>query len=234
MKSGRSKDWKVKDTSYFQNIGKLMKSCGNMVFSTSFQRFNLIGNAYIFCSDSNSIIAPTLKLPKPTYTARYCPNAGKAYRMVHKHWKTITTNSSVLKRLIADRPRLAYKANNNLLKKLVRAKLKNKCPTEQTTPKPNHTHVTKLANFTHQVPRFAEWRSITQCTNKYCPLHDRLLHSSQIRSRTTRTYNTHGKSNCDTPYIVYLIQCKKCNRQICWTNLTITKDEIKQTPHTFW
>ena len=165
-------------------------------------------------NNSNSIIAPTLKIPKPTYTARYCPNAGKAYRIVHKHWKTITTNSSVLKRLIAKRPRLAYKANCNLSKRLVRAKLKNKSPIEQSTCEPNHTHVTKLANLTHQVPRFAERGSITQCTDEYCPLHDRLLHSSQIRSRTTRrTYNTHGESNCDTPYIAYLIQCKKCNRQ---------------------
>ena len=90
-------------------------------------------------NNSNSITAPTLKLSKPTYTARYCPNAGKAYRIVHKHWKTTITNSSVLKRLIANRPRLAYKANNNLSKKLVRAKLKNKSPIEQSTSEPNHT-----------------------------------------------------------------------------------------------
>ena len=50
LKGGRSKDWKVEDTSYFQLYGKLIKPCGNMVFPMSFHRYKLIGNPYIFRS----------------------------------------------------------------------------------------------------------------------------------------------------------------------------------------
>ena len=49
-KAGHSKNWKVVYTPTFQIYGKVMKLCVNMVFPTSFQRFNLIGKAYIFCS----------------------------------------------------------------------------------------------------------------------------------------------------------------------------------------
>ena len=156
-------------------------------------------------------------VPKPTFTTRYCPNSGKAFRIVRKHWPSITTNMHALKTLIRNSPRLAYKANLNLSKKLVRAKIKRD-QSPLTVTHESHTnssaHVTNLANLNHQVPRFTE-RGITRaCNDKHCPLHDKFLYSSQIRSRKSgRMFNTHGKSDCNTKFVVYLIQCKKCKRQ---------------------
>ena len=54
---------------------------------------------------------------------------------------------------------------------------------------------------------------MTLCRNSKCPLHTRLINSTQIRSRISRkTFITHGRAMCDTPYIVYLIQCRRCGR----------------------
>lgn len=79
-------------------------------------------------------IIPTSKPTKPTYTARLCPNTGKAFRIVHRHWSLIQTDLPVLKKLITTAPRLAYRANHNLSKKLVRAKLRQKQNKHTTTP----------------------------------------------------------------------------------------------------
>ena len=155
-------------------------------------------------------------IPKPTFTTRYCPNSGKAFRIVCKHWTSITTNIPALKTLIMNHPRLAYKANFNLSKKLVRAKIKrDQSPPRTKTSHINlNTHITNLANLNHQVPKFAEWGITRPCNDKHCPLHNKFLYSSQIRSRTSeRMLNTHGNADCNTPYVVYLIQCRKCNRQ---------------------
>ena len=51
LKCGPSNNWKVVDTLYFQNYGKLIKLFGNMTFPIPFQRLEVIGNANIFCSD---------------------------------------------------------------------------------------------------------------------------------------------------------------------------------------
>ena len=159
---------------------------------------------------------------KPTFVTRYCPNAKKAFRVVRRHWTSITTDIPILKRFLKNTPRLAYRANTNLAKKLVRAKLKEtpvvmpttNTLTEHPTRTDNETHLIKLAKLKHQIPRFTERGAITQCDDRRCPLHDKLIHSSQVRSRTSRrTYNTHSKANCNTPNVVYMIKCKICNRQ---------------------
>ena len=79
---------------------------------------------------------------KPTFTTRYCPNSGKAFRIVCKHWTSITTNMPALKTLIMNHPRLAYKANFNLSKKLVRAKIKR----DQS---PSRTKTSHKLKYTH-------------------------------------------------------------------------------------
>ena len=33
------------------------------------------------------------------------------------------------------------------------------------------------------------------------------------KQTTGRTYNTHGKANCSTRHVVYLIHCRKCKKQ---------------------
>ena len=184
-------------------------------------------------------MATTQKLPKPTYTARYCPITGKAFRIVCKHWSNITTNSTILKRLLANTPRLAYKANYNLSKKLVRAKLKDSqsdtqsllehSSSEHSTNSNDNSnsnmHITKLANLKHQIPKWHERGTISQCPDRLCPLHNKLMHRSQVRSRTSRrTFHTHGKADCNTRHVVYLIECKKCKRQyVGQTSLSLKK-----------
>ena len=164
----------------------------------------------------------TTKVGRPTFVTRFCPNA---FRIVHKHWSTVDTDIPVLKRFLKTTPRMAYKSNKSLTKRLVRAKLKNTGETStgdstSSSSSSNNnnnsdTHtITTLAKLKHQLPKAKKRGKMTPCPDKKCPLHDKLTHSSVVRSRTTgRTYNTHGKANCNTPHVVYLIHCRKCKIQ---------------------
>ena len=139
---------------------------------------------------------------------------------------------------------MAYRANPNLARRLVRAKLKH--PSDETNynnSRENDTvnnsddndndhnsnsnnnnsnssniDIVKLANLKHlttQTPVFLNSNnSVTHCSNAKCPLHTKLINSRQVRSRVSRrTYHTHNQATCDTPNVVYLIQCKNCGRQ---------------------
>ena len=46
---------------------------------------------------------------KPTFVTRYCPNARRAFKIVHRHWTSIHTDIPLLKRFLWATPRLAYK-----------------------------------------------------------------------------------------------------------------------------
>ena len=96
----------------------------------------------------------------------------------------------------------------------MRAKLRKTSDPEIHNSKPtvNNSNIVDLANlkFTPQQndPR------ILHCKDKKCPLHNKLSHSNQTKSKiTNRTYLTHGTADCNTPFIVYLIQCGKCGKQ---------------------
>ena len=170
-----------------------------------------------------------LETRKPTFVTRYDPTAKKAFKILRKHWSAINTGVPILKRFLKCTPRLAYRANPNLAKKLVRAKIK---PTQEQNPQPTHntelnqhnTHndtnndnIAYLANLIHfnvetQMPGHRS--GMSSCSNSICPLHSRLINAQQVRSKITRrTYNTHGQATCDTPCVVYLIQCKVCGLQ---------------------
>ena len=182
------------------------------------------------------------ELKKPTFVTRYCPNARRAFRIVHKHWSTINTNIPVLRRFIRVAPRLAFRANANLAKRLVRAKLRkplssSTTSSEETTTTTTTTttvthqtinnerqpynvtlnddnnHIKNMANLKHQADKHGN-NKITLCSDSHCPLHTRLSCSRTVRSRVSRrTFHAHGSANCDTPRVVYLIQCKRCGRQ---------------------
>ena len=134
---------------------------------------------------------------------------------------------------------LAYRANPNLSKRLVRAKLKQYPPTTTTTttittgnnvnnsPNPAterntndsvNLDIKRLANLKHPATpttnTFGRQGNVTRCNNHNCPLHSRLIDSTQVRSNISRrTFHTHGQATCDTPRVVYMIQCKKCGKQ---------------------
>ena len=161
---------------------------------------------------------------KPTFVTRYSPNARRAFHIVHRHWTAINTDSTILKRFLSNTPRLAYRANPNLAKKLVRAKLESTIDSNPKHTQYDNQHntssdkqIAKLANLRYSASMTQQTdktSSITHCSNKRCPLHAKFIHSQQVRSRVSRrTYNTHGHITCDTQYVVYLIQCTKCNRQ---------------------
>ena len=167
---------------------------------------------------------------KPTYVTRYCPNTRKAFRIVYKHWTNINTEIPALKRFLKITPRLAYRANANLSKRLVRAKLKPITVTIASQVNPlentidntqNHmctdTDIRQLACLKHStvpVQHSSHQFGVKHCNNTRFPLHNKLVHSQRAHSRVSRrTYNTHGHATCDTQYVVYLIQCKKCGRQ---------------------
>ena len=122
-------------------------------------------------------------------------------------------------------PRLAHKGNPNLARRLVRAKLRTTrtsqpitagADTPQTTI--NATNITQVANLKHSMVSSTQppngGSNMTLCRSSKCPLHIRLINSTQIRSRISRrTFIAHGRATCDIPYIVYLIQCRRCGRQ---------------------
>ena len=42
-----------------------------------------------------------------------------------------------------------------------------------------------------------------------------------------RTFHTQGRADCNTPHVVYLIECKKCNRQyVGQTSLSLKNDSL--------
>ena len=187
---------------------------------------------------------------KPVFVTRYCPTAKRTFRIVHKHWTTIDTRLPTLKKFLTNSPRLAYRANTNLAKRLVRAKLR-KAPPEKTNPDETtntqqgeeqqlqlqqqqqhndtqndhnnngttqHVNITELANLAHQHtvdPVHGTTMNFSLCSDqRWCPLHSRLINSQQARSNISRrTYNTRGTANCDTNFVVYLIQCNQCGKQ---------------------
>ena len=76
----------------------------------------------------------------------------------------------------------------------------------------NSNTIVRLANLRH--PPVTHRNCITHCGEHRCPLHSRLIHSNTVRSKISRrTFQTHGTGNCNTPRVVYLIQCKRCGRQ---------------------
>jgi len=61
---------------------------------------------------------------RPTSVARYCSRARKVFRIVQRNWSSLHSDHTEIKKYITNRPMLAYRANPNLARKLVRAKLK--------------------------------------------------------------------------------------------------------------
>ena len=156
-----------------------------------------------------------LEATKPTFVTRFCPNAGKAFRILHKHWTNIDTDIPILKRFLSRTPRLAYKANANLAKRLVRAKLRPNRDDESTTLATNQTQASNIQQADTTIDSVniiqkanLKYTDISQtwapggrggvslCSNSHCPLHNKLIDLRQV-----------------TPYVVYLIQCRRCGKQ---------------------
>ncbi|MCY4327357.1 MAG: GIY-YIG nuclease family protein, partial [Rhodobacteraceae bacterium] len=186
---------------------------------------------------------------KPTFVTRYCPNAQRAFRIVHKHWTAISTEIPILKRFTNTTPRLAYRANKNLSKKLVKAKLrqdtkdhpKHKQNITNNNHSPDPAHIISLANLQHhqQADSTSTRRPMITilnghrfkfCQQNNCPIHSKYLHCKLIRSKISRrTFNTHDHNvSCSTPCVVYLIQCKKCGKQYVGQTMLSLKSRLSK------
>ena len=56
--------------------------------------------------------------------------------------------------------------------------------------------------------------SFKKCSDHDCHLHGKMKCTNQARSNISkRAYITGGDANCNTRFVVYLIECKKCGRQ---------------------
>jgi len=60
----------------------------------------------------------------PVFVTRYCSRARKVFRNAEKYWHRLQSNHAGICRYIENRPTMAYRSNQNLARKLVRAKLK--------------------------------------------------------------------------------------------------------------
>ena len=85
--------------------------------------------------------------------------------------------------------------------------------------------IAKLANIKHNVDIGLKI-STTKCKDTNFP---KLKCTNQARSNITRSaYITRGIVNCTTKYVVYYLQCKKCNLQYVGQTGQSLKDRFKK------
>ena len=89
----------------------------------------------------------------------------------------------------------------------------------------NHSDVAKLANIKHNVDIGLKV-STKRCVDHGCPLYGKLKCTNQARSHISkRSYITRGRADCHTKSVVYMIECKRCDRQyIGQTGQTLKED----------
>ena len=178
----------------------------------------------------------------PVFVTRYCHRARKVFRIVEKYWCRLRSDHAGINRYITNRPTLAYRSNQNLARKLVRAKLKrhnrrhHKRSNDSTTTTDiagatsniNSSHsscnsncsniqgnmdIASLAGIKYNVDIGLKVCT-KRCKDRSCPLYGKLRCTNQARSNISkRAYITRGAADCNTKSVVYLIQCKKCGRQ---------------------
>ena len=174
---------------------------------------------------------------RPVFTTRYCSRARKVFRIVEKYWCRLRSDHAGIGTYIKNRPTLAYKSNQNLAKKLVRAKLKRRQMRKNNTAIPNNRddnnksstsssssssstgtiqqnlNIARLAGITYNKDMGLKV-SFKKCGDCECPLHGKVKCTNQARSNISkRAYITRGDADCNTKYVVYLIECRKCGRQ---------------------
>ena len=191
--------------------------------------------------DSSTITDENRK-DRPVFVTRYCSRARKAFRIVEHYWSRLHSNHAGIARYIKNKPTLAYRSNQSLARKLVRARLRrppkrkhnrgaNASSTTCNSSKSNSSYTNNLSSSsssnTNQqnldIARLAGIKhnediglkvSTKKCGDRECPLHGKLKCTNQARSNISkRTYITRGVADCNTKYVVYLLECVKCGRQ---------------------
>jgi len=96
----------------------------------------------------------------------------------------------------------------------------------------HHTYPGKQKSNTKQTLNTLSIRRpvlFRHCVNQQCPLHGRMIILTQVRSKISRrTYITRDNANCNTQYVIYLIQCNHCGKQYVGQTGQSLKNGIKK------
>ena len=187
-------------------------------------------------------------LDRLTFVTRYCSRAGKVFRIIQRHWSHMHSDSEEIQKYIDSKPILTYTSNQNLARRMVRAKLKRPIRKKRVSTHQNSSSsssyyntnngqnnmsdkgisITQLANIKHNMDIGIKI-STNKCKDRGCPLHGKLKCTNQARSHiSNRTYITRGRADCNTKYVVYMIQCKRCGSQYVGQTGQSLKDRFKR------
>ena len=165
---------------------------------------------------------------RPIFATRFTRDAQKASRHITRRWtQTHSPDEWSTKLIRMNRPKLVYKSNHSLARRIVQAKLKKPNPQDHShmssqssredTDREIETdrlNITSLAKLQYQKDIGIKITT-KKCNDRECLLHSRLICTNQVRSTiTNRAYITRVSSaNCNTSYVVYMIKCCRCGLQ---------------------
>ena len=131
------------------------------------------------------------RIPLVLTYSRFLPNISK---IIKKHWDILSINQS-LKEVFQNKPITAFKRNKNIKDMIGSKKIEN-------------NKVKKLRSHVKE----------GKCTP--CLSNKRTLCCKQVQStsnfksqQTKKTYNIYHHVNCNTPWVIYLMECNLCNKQ---------------------
>ena len=181
---------------------------------------------------------------RPAFVTRYCHRARKVFRIVQRYWSSLHSDHENINKYIRNKPMLTYRSNQSLSRKLVRARLKTPCNKHNTkhnnsnnsndidsrdnNTSTNNIDIMKLANIKHNVDIGLKIHT-SKCNDLNCPLHGKIRCTNQARSNISkRTYITRGIADCNTKYLVYLLQCRNCGLQYVGQTGQSLKERFKK------
>ena len=145
-----------------------------------------------------------VKSDRVILAVRYHPCLTSISTTVKTHWNTLIQDP-IMKKIFAKPPMLAFKQPPNLRSLLVRAKLATKA------------RPSRVNTGTHQC-------------GKSCKLCSYINPSKEVKSTVTgEKCKIQGDFNCKTLGVIYLVTCKKCNKQ--YIGQTFRKFCIRMKEH---
>ena len=167
---------------------------------------------------------------RPIFITRYSKSAAKFIQIIRRNWHHIQHDPAV-GRYFPNYPIMAFTRNKNLKNYLVRAKIKQDNPqdTETETQIPLALEHSTICDDPKISPMFIPHDYINYCAIRGCFLHKYLNTSLRIQSHITkRSFRVRGKLDCNSKNIIYLIQCKRCNKQYIGQTSTCLRHRIAQ------
>jgi hypothetical protein len=118
----------------------------------------------------------------------YNPSLHGIQKLLSRH-HTILLSDARLSKIFPEPPRLVYRRNKNLRDLLVRARIHN-------------SQISENSNGCHP------------CGKLLCKVCKQMLNTDTVISKDGAfSFRILGNNHCQTPNVVYLLECKKCNCQ---------------------